>query len=379
MVKMEEIQGRHIFEIFPDNPSELNPMGVNNLKESLERVLKTKKSDALAVQKYDIRLPENEGGHFEERYWSAVNSPILNDEDEVIYIVHRAEDITEFIKLKQLEQAEKALTIKLQTKAELVEIEIFQRAQQIQEANKLLRLINDELEEKNRALIRSNKELEAFSSSVAHDLRNPLSVIKGVAVILQENHELDYKGRQYLHRILLAENKMEHLITDLLKFSHVLKIDLKKEEFDLSKLVEKVAKNIQDMYPQRKIKWMIQKKIKAEGDQNLLQIVVENLLSNAIKYSSKTPQPIVQFGAIDQEGEIIYYIQDNGIGFNQEEADKLFLPFSRLSTSTDFTGTGIGLSTVKRIIERHNGKIWAEGVKGEGAKFFFSLPNPMPY
>lgn len=373
MVKRENVMGRHFFDVFPDNPFDSNPIGLAMVKESFDRVLQTKQPVSTAIQKYDIPLPDQQEG-FDERYWSGVASPVLGENGEILFILLQIEDVTEFIKLKMLERKEREESEELRFHTEEMELQIYQRALQIQETNQRLRLLNDELEFKNHALMIANRELESFSSWVAHDLRNPLSVIKSIVSLLRESNNLDQKGKQYLEKILLAESRMENLINDLLIFSGAIKTVLNYEDVDLSAIIKSLMTPLQDAHKDRVVNWIIQDNLHVHGDKRLLQIVLENLVSNSWKYTSQRPEAIIEFGEV-QQSPPVYFIRDNGVGFSQEEADRLFLPFSRLSSSSDFPGTGIGLSIVKRIIERHGGKIWAEGVPDQGATFYFTLDN----
>ena len=221
----------------------------------------------------------------------------------------------------------------------------------------------------------SNKELESFSYSVSHDLRAPLRSITGFSAVLLEDYanKLDKEGKEYLHKIQNSGEKMGQLMDDLLKLARVTRVEMNCEDVNLTDLTEKVIEELATSSPKHRVSVNIDPNLKAYADNNLLRQVMENLLSNAWKYSGKTVKPKIEIGTIMHEGKQAFFVRDNGVGFDMAYADKLFQPFQRLHTGTDFAGTGIGLSIVQRIIQRHGGQVWAEGKVGEGATFYFTL------
>jgi len=220
-----------------------------------------------------------------------------------------------------------------------------------------------------------NKELESFSYSVSHDLRAPLRAIDGFGQALVEEYadKLGEDGVHYIDRIRKATQKMANLIDDMLRLSRISRTIPKKEEVDLSELAKEILSELTKLNKERKVKIKIQEGIKLVGDYNLLKIMMENLLNNSWKFTSKKEDAIIEFGAYKKEEKTIYYIKDNGVGFDQEYADKLFVPFQRLHSEEDFPGTGVGLANVNRIINMHGGKIWAEGKINQGATFYFII------
>ena len=220
-----------------------------------------------------------------------------------------------------------------------------------------------------------NKELESFSYSVSHDLRSPLRAIDGFSQTLLDEYadKLDIDGQQYLGRVRNAAQRMGDLIDDMLKLSRVTRSEIKREVVDLSALGSQVMSELQKHEPERQVKVTILPGMTAKGDRSLLQIVLENLLGNAWKYTGSVEAAYIEFGTEKMNNETVYFIQDNGIGFDMQYANKLFTPFQRLHSSGEFPGTGIGLATVARIIERHNGRIWAEAALNRGARFRFVL------
>jgi PAS domain S-box-containing protein len=233
----------------------------------------------------------------------------------------------------------------------------------------------DQLKQRTIELEASNKELEAFSYSVSHDLRAPLRSITGFSNVLLEdyNDELDKEGKSYLKKISDSGELMGQLMDDLLQLSRVTRGELNMEKLDLSDLARKVVSNLLQDEPDSKVKVSITPDMTVQGDKNLLNLVLQNLLGNAWKYSSKTAEPRIEMGTVEHKGKQAYFVRDNGVGFDMTYASKLFQPFQRLHKATEFAGTGIGLATVQRIIRRHGGEVWAEAKVGKGATFYFTL------
>ncbi len=233
----------------------------------------------------------------------------------------------------------------------------------------------EELRKRTAELEASNKELEAFSYSVSHDLRAPLRSIAGFSNALLEDYaeKLDEEGKQYLQKIETSSELMGQLMDDLLKLSRVTRSELNFGKVNLSDIAQSVVNELQQAEPKRKIKMSITPDMMVYGDRNLLSLVLQNLLSNAWKFTGKTVEPRIEMGTIEHNGKQTYFVSDNGSGFDMAYTNKLFQPFQRLHKASEFAGTGIGLATVQRIIRRHGGEIWAEGKVGEGATFYFTL------
>jgi light-regulated signal transduction histidine kinase (bacteriophytochrome) len=223
----------------------------------------------------------------------------------------------------------------------------------------------------------ANSELEAFSYSVSHDLRAPLRSIDGFSRILLEDYadKLDEEGADYLGRVRGASKHMALLIEDLLDLSRVSRGPLRREVIDLSAMARDIVKKLERAHPERRVKFVAQEGVVAFGDANLLAVALENLLGNAWKFTSKSNEATIEFGVDVPHGggSVVYYVRDDGAGFDPRYADKLFGAFQRLHGSEEFEGTGIGLATVARIVHRHGGRVWAKSQVGEGATFCFTL------
>ncbi len=366
MTTREGILGRPLFEVFPDNPDDPAADGVRNLRASLGRVLAGRAPDTMPIQQYDIRRPESEGGGFEVRYWSPVNSPLLGPEGEVDLVIHRAEDVTDFVRLRQRDSERDSerekLNDELRARTELMEAEIFLRAQEVAEANRLLREAND--------------ELEAFCYSVSHDLRAPLRAIDGFSRILSEDHaeQLDDDGREFLDSVRGSARQMGQLIDSLLTFSRLGRQPVKSQNVDMTELAHRALDEARSGDAGAGIDVDIGRLPSCLGDPPLLKQVLVNLLSNALKYSRGRDGARVEVGAIERDlGAVVYFVRDNGVGFDMRYAPKLFGVFQRLHRAEDYEGTGVGLAIVQRVVARHGGRVWAEGEVDRGATFYFTL------
>jgi signal transduction histidine kinase len=314
----QQLQGKPISECFPTE-------NAHHITWQHQEVLIYK--EVLRTQEKVI-LPD--GTH----YFDTVITPLKNADGEIYALLHTSSDIPD------LAAAQEALS---------------QRTLQLEAAN---------------------KELESFSYSVSHDLQAPLRVINGFSQVLWENYQpyLDDRGKHYLQRIQANSQRMSDLIDALLQLSRVTRSQMQSTEVNLSAIATEIIEELQAEHTERQVELKIAPQIMAQGDPRLLQIALKNLLENAWKYTSKRSLAEIEFNVISGDnGQLTYFVRDNGAGFDLEYADKLFTAFKRLHTETEFPGTGIGLATVKRIIYRHGGKVWAEGEYDLGATFYFSL------
>jgi two-component system NtrC family sensor kinase len=226
-------------------------------------------------------------------------------------------------------------------------------------------------------LEKKNSELEAFCYAVSHDLRAPLRSIDGFTQALLEDcgDRLDPQGRDHLGRVLTSVKRMDELIEDLLELSRVGRAELERRNVDLSDLAGTVFDDLKRQDPRQGVAFAVQPQLTAHVDRRLMRVAFENLLGNAWKFTARVREAKIEFGAERRNGDTHYFIRDNGAGFDMALAHKLFTPFQRLHNESDFAGTGIGLATVHRVIDRHGGRVWAEGAVGRGATVFFTLPG----
>jgi signal transduction histidine kinase len=240
---------------------------------------------------------------------------------------------------------------------------------------------NIELEERIRRrtaqLIAANKELEAFAYSVSHDLRAPLRAIDGFGRIVSEKYDmlLDAQGKDYLYRMRTAAQRMGQLIDDLLSLSRLTRTEMQWNTVHLSKLASEIKSDLAQSQPDRTLEFFVRDGLMVRGDERLLRAALENLLGNAWKFTGHAVHPRIEFDALAQDGETVFFVRDNGAGFDMQYADQLFGAFQRLHSMSEFPGTGIGLAMVQRVIHRHGGSVWAEGAVDQGATFYFKFPK----
>jgi light-regulated signal transduction histidine kinase (bacteriophytochrome) len=282
----------------------------------------------------------------EERLIAWHNITLKNDQGEIAAFLSSGEDITE-------------------------------RKRAEEEIQQLNRTLEQRVKERTAELAAINKEMEAFSYSVSHDLRAPLRGIDGFGGILEEEYAdmLDSEGKRYIQRIRAATGRMARLIDDMLGLSRVARSQMQMRRISLSGIVKTAAAELRKSEPERKVSFDIQDAVTVKGDSHLLRILMENLLSNAWKFTAHTDKAKIEFGVKEERDREIFFVRDNGAGFDMAYSGKLFDAFQRLHSESEFPGTGIGLATAQRIVRRHGGDIWAEGKVGEGAAFYFTLKS----
>jgi len=365
--KREQITGRHIFDVFPDNPDDPAASGVSMLKASLFRVLKTRTPDAMAVQKYDIQRPESAGGGFEERYWSPLNTPVCDANGSLEYIIHRVEDVTEFIRLKQRGAEQHRFTEELKTRAERMEQDIFQRAREIQEAN-------DKLREAERVK-------SGFFANVSHELRTPLSLILApTESLLSGKHgPLDPEQLGLIGTIHNNAVRLLQMVTGLLDFARAEagKMTDQPEALDIGALVRSVVHDFLPAARQKDVRLSLQMNDKCPPlllDHYLVERVLFNLLSNAIKFTPSGGQ--ISVGLTVENKKLRLDVQDTGIGMAPEHIPLLFQKFRQVEASSTrrFEGTGLGLAMVREFAELMGGQVSVESRRGKGSTFTVEWP-----
>lgn len=329
-LRREEVLHRSLFDTLPDSP------GVHYLRQSLEKVLQTRSTDHLPIGRYDIPNPDT--GVMEERHWLAKNAPVLDHDRAISYIIHHVEEVTDLVLTERRRK--------------------------------------EDMEKAARELEQSNQELDAFTYSVSHDLRAPLRAINGYSQMVMEDYNglLDDDAKTYLNTIISNAKHMGSLIDDLLTFSRLSKQAVTKVMLNMNAITDSVISELRVHAPAG-LSIRARPLAAAEGDSNMIRLVMSHLVSNAIKYSQKKEQPVVEIGCSEETRRVVYYVKDNGVGFDMKYYDKLFGVFNRLHSKHEFEGTGVGLALVDRIVKKHGGEVWGESTMGEGAVFYFSLPG----
>jgi signal transduction histidine kinase/DNA-binding response OmpR family regulator len=367
MTKRAEILGRGLFEVFPDNPDDPEATGVTNLRTSLDRVRHELVADTMAVQKYDIRRPEAEGGGFEVRYWSPLNSPVLAPNRDLTHIIHRVEDVTEFVRLKEQGLVQQQLTDDLRQRATQMEIELFERSQELQKLN--------------GQLLAASKAKSVFLANMSHELRTPLSAILGFAELLLDDDGRRFNGaarRGFLEHIHAGGQHLLSLINDILDLSKVEagQMKLRLRTVSVARLVDDVVSTAEPLATKKQLRVETNTSTAGElqADAGKLTQMLLNLVSNAIKF---TPEGgIITIAARRTPEMMEISIADTGIGISQADRGRIFHEFQQLDSGLDrqVQGTGLGLALTQRYAALHGGDVRVESEVGKGSVFTLSLP-----
>lgn len=367
MTKREAVLGKTLFEVFPDDPDDPAATGNRNLRASLDRVKATGRSDTMAVQHYPIRRPASEGGGFEQRWWSPLNSPVYGPDGALVYIIHRVEDVTPIVRPDRTdEQASEGLRA-LDSRTQHLMAAVILRGQELQRANEQLRQSEEQLR-------RANRELADFATIVSHDLKSPLRAVSTLARWLRSDYDdkLDDEGREHLDEMVHRVGRMDRMIDDVLEYSRLGRSEGQAGAVRLSELVPAV---VQDLAPPAEVRVEVAPDLPmVEGDPVRLRQVFQNLIGNAIKHNDK-PHPRVRVGWADEGSVWRFWVVDNGPGIAPRHAERIFRMFQTLVPKDRADSTGVGLALVKRIVEVAGGRIWVEPGPGEGAAFCFTWPK----
>ncbi|HEY9508489.1 MAG TPA: ATP-binding protein [Verrucomicrobiae bacterium] len=300
---------------------------------------------------------------------------LLKEQKPISFLEHRV--VRPDGSLVEVEMAAAPLTFEGRKSAQVIVHEISDRKLAEAEIRRLNLKLEQRVIERTAELEAANKELEAFSYSVSHDLRSPLRHIEGFVEIFRatKSEKLDAEAQEYLKTIADSAKQMGRLIDDLLAFSRTARAELRKTRMNLNEMVQNVLRELSLEIASRDIEWKIESLPPAEGDANLIHQVLSNLVRNALKYTRPRKPARIEIGATSNPSEITFFVRDNGVGFDMKYAHKLFGVFQRLHRASDFEGTGIGLANVRRIVNRHGGRAWAEGEIDAGATFYFTLPK----
>lgn len=351
------------------------------LKKTISDITYPEDVESCIAYYHRMLAGENLDGRMQKRYCSnsgsiiaaQLNISLLRDPHGVpLYFIVQVEDVTE---RKRTENELRNYQDHLESLVEKRTAALSAVNAELKAVNNQMATLNKTLKHKTQELEATNQELEAFSYSVSHDLRAPVRSIASFSGILAQEYAgaFDVTGQDYLNRIINNASKMNQLIDDLLEFSRVSRAAKLLTPVNLSNIVQEAANELSAANPQREIELRIKPEITVQGDKSLLKILAANLLNNAWKFTSKNKVASIEFNSIRQKGQTVYYIRDNGVGFDMAYVKKLFIPFQRLHTNKEFPGTGIGLAIVARIARRHGGEVWAEGTVNQGATFFFTL------
>jgi PAS domain S-box-containing protein len=383
MTRREEILGRGLFEAFPDNPDDPEATGVRNLSASLGRVLDTRGSDTMAVQKYDVRRPAEQGGGFEERWWSPMNSPAFDCDGKLVYLLHRVEDVTDFVRLRQQGLEHEKTAAELRTRTESMEAEIFHRAQELQQVNEQLRSANAEISrlyDKTRELDRLKTQ---FFANVSHELRTPLTLILGpVQRLLASKTALPELAQQDLMVVERNARTLLRHVDDLLDVARLEEQQMVPAyaQTDVPALARLVSSHFDSVAQDLGIRWQVElpEVLQAQLDPQMLQRVLFNLLSNAFKFTPTGAQ--VRLSLTPRGEGLVFEVADGGPGVPVEWRDAVFERFRQLQGNAHRprAGTGLGLAIAREFVQLHGGTISISDAPEGGALFTVELPRRAP-
>jgi PAS domain S-box-containing protein len=367
--KRDEILGRNLFQVFPDNPADPSATGVKNLRASLERVVRTRRPDAMALQKYDIRRPDSD--EFEERFWSPFNVPILRADGSIAYLIHRVEDATDFIRMKQQREQQAQVTADLRARNEAMEVEIFRRAQEIQAANEKLRVANE-------AMVALDRAKTTFFNNASHELRTPLMLVLGpLEAVLEGVEPLPSLAAQQMRVAVTSARRMQKLVSGLLDFARIEagRLEPQVEPTDIVGLTRELAEGFRPAIERGGLNFSASygPVPKVSIDPTIWEKIVLNLLSNALKFTRRGE---IGLSLAARGPTLELQVIDTGVGIPVTELPRIFERFYQVPNreGRSAEGTGIGLALVKELVELLHGTVRVESQPGAGARFVVTLP-----
>ena len=384
MTKREEILGRGIFEVFPDNPNDLAADGVSNLRASLNFVIKNKIPHTMAVQKYDIRNPE---GEFEIRYWSPLNTPVLSNNQEVMYIIHRVEDVTEFVRMKDEKIKKEIAFDEMQMHLKAVEIEVIKRSREIQTLNtelekkvadrtQNLEVANNEIQKNLLSLSFQKRQLEDFCNIISHNLRSPLINISILVEFITAS-ENESERKIFIEKLNIATYNLNEIFDQLVESLQIREDrEIKSENLIFEDYLQKILDGLQGQINKSQVIFEIDfsRSPNIYYPSKYLTSILQNLISNSLKYQSPNRKPIIKIKTERVGNTIILSVSDNGLGIDlKKHKDNLFKIRKIFHSHPE--AKGFGLFITKSQVEAMDGKIWAESMPEEGSTFFVEFKN----